>query len=72
MPEWALALLLKPIIGAAIVLFVFVLPIMFCRYVLKPIFPEGKIKEYLFRVSSDQGGTSGAGSAAKPDKRLLD
>lgn len=66
------ALVLKPLIGAGVVFFTIVLPIMFCRYVLKPIFPEGRIKEYLFRVSSDEGGTGSAGSAAKPDKRLLD
>lgn len=72
MPDWAFALLLKPVLGALLVLFVFVIPIWLCRKFLKPIFPEGRIKEYLFRESVDEGGTGSAGSAAKPDKRLLD
>lgn len=72
MPDWALALLLKPILGGLLVLFVFVIPIWFCRKVLKPIFPEGKLKDELFRESVDEGGTGRASSAADPAKRLPD
>lgn len=72
MPDWAFALLLKPVLGALLVLFVFVIPIWFCRKVLKPIFPEGKLKDELFREAVDESRANSTSGAADPTKRLLD
>lgn len=72
MESVAWALIFKPLIGAAVVVLLVVLPILFCRYVLKPIFPEGRIKEYLFRESVTDGEAKSAAGSADSNKRLLD
>lgn len=53
---WALGLLLKPVIGILVFVVVFAIPILLVR-ILRPVFPNGRIKDFLFR---ERGGHSTA------------
>lgn len=55
---WALGLLLKPVLGVLIFVVVFAIPILLVR-VLRPLFPNGRLKDFLFR---ERGGHSTAAS----------
>ncbi len=56
---WALGLLLKPVVGVLIFVVVFAIPILLVR-VLRTLFPNGRIKDFLFR---ERGGHSAAARA---------
>ena len=57
MPNWFLALLLKPFLGIIQLAVVFGTPILLVK-LLRPLFPEGRLKDVLFREYGDSQGTS--------------
>lgn len=67
MDSWGWALLLKPFVGIVIFAVVFGVP-MLLVWLLRPVFPRGRIKDFLFR---ERGGQR-AGRAANAGKRVLD
>ncbi len=67
MESWAWALVLKPIAAVVVFAVVFGVPILLV-YLLRPLFPEGRVKDFLFR---ERGGQR-ASRAADSSKRLLD
>lgn len=60
-------MLLRPLIGLAILIAVFGVPILLAR-LLRPYFPEGRLKNVLFR---ERGGQS-ASPARDPTDRVID
>lgn len=67
MDSWGWALLLKPILGLAMLAFVFGTAWILAR-LLRPIFPNGKLKDLLF----DDGRQSSAAESACPGQDRLD
>lgn len=67
MQSWEWALLLKPFAGLVVFAVLFGLPILIVR-LLRPVFPAGRLKDWLFR----QRGTHGAGTAASAGDSSLD
>ena len=59
-------LLLKPFIGLLLLAGVFGVPILLVR-LLRPIFPEGKLKDLLFR----ERGTDSAASSTDAEQRVF-
>ena len=57
MPNWFLALLLKPFLGIIQLAVVFGTPILLVK-LLRPLFTEGRLKDVLFREYGDSQGTS--------------
>ena len=66
MESWGWALLLKPFVGLAIFAAVFGVP-MLLVWLLRPVFPRGRLKDFLFR----ERGTQRPGRAADASKRVL-
>lgn len=66
MDSWGWALLLKPFVGITIFAVVFGVP-MLLVWLLRPMFPKGRLKDFLFR----ERGAKRAGRAADPGKRVL-
>ena len=67
MPEWGWALLLKPFIGLLVLAVVFGIPMLLAR-LLRPVFPRGRLKEFLFR---ERGGQR-PGRSTNPGDGVLD
>lgn len=61
-------LVLKPVIGVVILVVVFLVPILLVK-LLRPMFPEGKIKDVLFRERPSNPDASGL---ADSEQRILD
>lgn len=59
MPTWGWALLLKPLAAIGVFAVVFGVPMLLAR-LLRPVFPKGRLKNYLFR---ERGGQSASRSA---------
>lgn len=59
MDAWAWGLLIKPLAAILVIAVVIVLPILLAK-MLRPLFPEGRLKEWLFR---NRGGDSASSSA---------
>lgn len=60
-------MLLRPLIGIGILIVVFGVPILLVR-LLRPVFPAGRLKDFLFR---ERGGHS-ASAASDPADRVID
>lgn len=67
MNEWTWALLFKPVAAILVVAVVIGLPILLAK-ALRPLFPEGRLKEWLFR----NRGSDSTSSTANPAQRVLD
>lgn len=67
MQGWLWALVLKPIAAVVVFAVVFGVPVLLV-YLLRPLFPEGRLKRWLFR---ERGG-HGASGRAYADKSVLD
>lgn len=53
MPSWGWALLLKPFIGLLVLAVVFGIPMLIVK-LLRPAFPRGRVKDFLFRERGGQ------------------
>lgn len=67
MEPWVLALVLKPFAGLVVFAVLFGIPILLVR-LLRPIFPEGRLKDVLFR----ERGSERAGLPPDPRQQPLD
>lgn len=67
MSEWTWALLFKPIAAILVFAVVFGIPILLAK-ALRPLFPEGRLKDWLFR----ERGTDSASGSASPTQGVLD
>lgn len=67
MSEWTWALLFKPIAAILVIAVVFGVPILLTN-LLRPLFPEGRLKNWLFR----KRGSDSASSSANAPERILD
>ena len=66
MGSWGWALLLKPVIGVVVIAAIFGVP-MLLAILLRPLFPAGRLKDFLFR---ERGGER-PGRAADSGQRVL-